>query len=212
MALTMVTREHDGRRARSRRTRARLVEAATALFLERGYVATTVEAVAAAAGVAVPTVYYVFGTKPNLLSAVLDAGIAGAPDTPAVLDQPWVEALAAAVDAADAIDRLVATSVRIIARAAPIYEVVRRASADPEVGALLDENRQARRADQRHLVEVIAAAGHLRTGIDVDAAADVVYALVNEEVYGFLVDDCGWDVTRFERWLTDQLRRELAAP
>jgi AcrR family transcriptional regulator len=209
--LPTVTPEHDGRRARSRRTRTRLVDAATALFVERGYVATTVEAVAAAAGVAVPTVYYVFGTKPHLLAAVLDASIAGTPDTPAVVDQPWVEALAVAEDAGEAVATLVARSVGIIARAAAVYEVVRRASADPEVGALLDGNRQARREDQRHLVEVLAAAGHLRPGLDVDAAADAVYALVNEEVYGLLVDDCGWDVARFEAWLADHVRHQLVA-
>ena len=64
--------EPDGRRQRSLRTRARIVDAAARLFVDDGYVATTIEAVADAAGVAVQTVYYVFGTKRNLLAAVLD--------------------------------------------------------------------------------------------------------------------------------------------
>ena len=68
----------DGRRERSRLTRARIVGAATTLFVERGYLATTIEDIAAEADVAVQTVYYVFGTKPKVLAAVLDASIAGA--------------------------------------------------------------------------------------------------------------------------------------
>ena len=63
-------------------------------------------------------------------------------------------------------------------------------------------NRRDRRADQRRLVEMLAEAGHLRAGLDVDTAADVFYAVVNEEVFQLLVVDCGWDVDRFGSWLT----------
>ena len=100
----------------------------------------------------------------------------------------------------------------ILARAAPIYEVVRRAAADPEVGALLDDNRRRRRDDQRRLVEVLRRSGHLRTGLDVDTAADVFYALLNEEVFLLLTADCGWDVDRFRRWATALMAHELVGP
>jgi AcrR family transcriptional regulator len=199
----------DGRRRRSMRTRARIVEAATQLFVEHGYLATTIEAIADAGGVAVQTVYYVFGTKRNVLAAVLDATIAGEAEPLPVLQQPWIERFAAAPDAAVAVDLLVEGTVGILARTAPVYEVVRRAAADPEVGALLDANRRDRRTDQRRLVELLAEAGHLRNGLDVDTAADVFYAVINEEVFQLLVVDCGWDLERFGRWvgttLTDQL-------
>jgi AcrR family transcriptional regulator len=76
----------------SERTRARVVDAATRLFLEHGYVATTIEAIAAEAGVAVPTVYYLFRTKPRLLAAVLDTTVAGPAGT-AIVEQSWVNAL-----------------------------------------------------------------------------------------------------------------------
>ena len=105
--------------------------------------ATTIEAVAAAADVAVQTVYYVFGTKRNLLGAVLDAQIAGDLDTTPLVDRPWIDALAQAPDASSAVGILVESAVAIIARASPMYEVVRRAAADPEVGDLLAANRRA---------------------------------------------------------------------
>jgi AcrR family transcriptional regulator len=160
--------EQDGRRARSQRTRARIVEAATGLFLEHGYVATSIEAIAARAGVAVPTVYYLFGTKPSLLAAVLETSVAGPASTP-IVEQSWVDALGATPVAAAATRLLAAHATAIMARAAPIYDVVRRAAAEPEVAALLTDSRRARRSDQRRLAELLAQAGHLRAGLDVDA-------------------------------------------
>src|SRR5260370_17833852 len=59
------------RRPRAQATRRRIRDAARRLFVERGYVATTIEAIAGEAGVAVPTVYLAFGTKPALLAALL---------------------------------------------------------------------------------------------------------------------------------------------
>jgi AcrR family transcriptional regulator len=207
--LAATGEQSDGRRRRSLRTRARIVTAATDLFLERGYLGTTIEAVAERAGVATQTVYYVCKTKRTLLAAVLDSSIAGDVEPVAVLERPWFDALGVEADAASAVAHLVAASVQILARAAPVYEVVRRASADPDVGALLEENRARRRADQRQLVEMLIEVGHVRAGLDVAAAADVVYGLVNEEVFQMLTGDCGWDVERFQRWLTTLLLREL---
>ncbi len=209
MATTL---EPDGRRARSLRTKRRIVDAATRLFVERGYVATTIEAVADAAGVAVQTVYYVFGIKRNLLAAALDAHIAGDLDATPIVDRPWIDELAAAPDAASAIGILVDSAVAILARAAPMYEVVRRASADPEVGQLLAENRRARRADQRQLVEILERTGQLPAGGDLDQSADVVYALLNEEVFQLLTVDCGWETGRFRAWAKGLLLQQLTAP
>jgi hypothetical protein len=81
-----------------------------------------------------------------------------------------------------------------------------------DVAAMFTANRAARRRDQRALVGSLAAAGHLRPGLGVDAAADAVYALVNEELYLLFVGDCGWDLARFQHWLSDALRHQLLAP
>ena len=62
----------DGRpvRADARRNRARILEAAEAVFAQEGASAST-EAVAARAGVAIGTVFRHFPTKPELLKAVV---------------------------------------------------------------------------------------------------------------------------------------------
>jgi AcrR family transcriptional regulator len=199
----------DGRRQRSRVTRVRVIDAAAALFLEHGYVAATIEDVAERAGVAVQTVYYVFGTKPKLLSAVLDASIAGDVEPVPVLERPWVGGLREQHDVGSAMERLVDDSVTILSRTSPLYEVVRRAAADPEVNQLLQETRRRRRADQRALIEILSSARRLRPDLDVDTAADVFYGLINEEVFQLFVRDCGWDVERLKRWATSLMMQQL---
>lgn len=203
--------EQDGRRRRSLRTRARIVEAAAHLLVERGYLLTTIEAVADVAGVAEQTVYYDFGTKARLLSAVLDASIAGDRDPVPVLDQQWVDKMEDDPAASSAVERLVAESVAILSRTALIYEVVRSASAVPEVGALLRENRRRRHDDQHRLIDTLWRSGHLRTGVEVATAADVFYALMNEEVFQQLTVDRGWSVERFQKWATSLMKQQLVA-
>jgi AcrR family transcriptional regulator len=201
----------DGRRQRSLRSRAQIVGAAERLFLERGYVRTTIEDIADAAGVAVQTVYYVFGTKLRVLAAVLDARIGGDDPSP-VVERDWVASLGATGGPADAIDALVAAAVDILSRAAPVYEVVRRAASDPEIGELLAANRQSRRADQRVLIQRLHETGAFAEDLDVEAAADSFYALVNEEVFQLLVVDCGWTTDRFRAWLADLVHTMLLPP
>lgn len=202
-------RKVDGRRERSRLTRARVVSAAARLFEDRGYLATTIEEVAEDAGVAVQTVYYVFGTKRNLLAAVLETSIAGDLEPVAVLERGWVDELRAEDDATVAVERLVEATVGIVARSTPIYEVVRRASADPDVSALLETTRERRRRDQRELIEILWHAGHLHPDVDVDTAADLLYGLMNEEVFQLLIRDCGWSVEQFRSWATSLLLQQL---
>jgi AcrR family transcriptional regulator len=157
----------------------------------------------------VQTIYYVFGTKPHLLAAVLDASIAGDVEPVATVDRPWVDALRAERNPNKAVARLVEGSVEIVSRTAPIYEVLRRAAGDAEVSAMLDENRRRRRADQRELIETLSEAGHLRPDIDVDTAGDILYAVLNEEVFQLLVGDCGWTVDRFQTWATELMVQQL---
>jgi AcrR family transcriptional regulator len=208
----MADQQRDGRRRRSDESRHRIVAAATERFVERGYVSTTIEDIAAAAGVAVQTVYYAFGTKPHVLAAVLDARIAGDLDPLPIAERPWVAAIGQTDDAAEELATLVAACVALLARVSPIFQVVLQAAADPEVGRLLVATRTARRADQRRMVGRLRDAGHLRSGLAVDDAADVFYALVNEEVFNLLVGDCAWELARFHRWLEGALAAQLLDP
>jgi AcrR family transcriptional regulator len=201
----------DGRRARSLRTSSRVLVASRDLFLEHGYARTSMEAIAAGAGVSAQTVYNQFGTKCDLLAAVLDQAIAGDAAEVAVMDPPWF-VVDDGEDAADAIARFAATGTAILARVAPIYDVMRSASALPEVRRLLADNRRRRRADQRKLVRALVATEQLRPDLDADHVADVIYGLVNEDVYLLLTADCRWSRQRFTTWLAGTLLDQLVKP
>src|SRR5260370_2029686 len=77
------------REAQARRTRQRVLDAATAVFLDRGSGAATLRAIAGEAKVSVPTVEALFGTKARLLKAAIDVAIAGDDEPVAVLDRSW---------------------------------------------------------------------------------------------------------------------------
>src|SRR4030042_6969193 len=60
------------RKRQAQVTRNMIVAAAQALFLEQGYICTTIEVIAEQAGVAVSTVYAIFGSKREILRAIRD--------------------------------------------------------------------------------------------------------------------------------------------
>src|SRR5215470_1984997 len=88
------------REQQARRTRARITAAAARQFLARGYAAATMRAVAADAGVALPTVELVFGTKARLLKAVIDTAIAGDDEPVPMLARQWATRAESAAGAA----------------------------------------------------------------------------------------------------------------
>src|ERR1700750_1790065 len=85
--------EGAARQARTRRPRAAVVEAARRLFVERGYAATTIEAISDRSDTPQATVYRLFSSKLGILKAVLDVSIAGDDAAVAMADRPRVQAL-----------------------------------------------------------------------------------------------------------------------
>src|SRR5437868_8601807 len=141
---------------RGRQTRARIVDAATRLFLEQGYVDTTMAAIAAAAGVAVQTLYLSFGSKGAILKAAHDIAIVGDDEPIPLLERPWVAELQHQRDGRAALALVLENSHAILERAAPIHGVLQAAAADPDVAAQLAENKAGRRRSQREFAEALA--------------------------------------------------------
>jgi AcrR family transcriptional regulator len=198
------------RRARkAQATHARIVDAATRLFLERGYVQTTIDAIADAADVAVETVYARFRNKTNLMIAVKDAAVTEGGQVP--LDQrPELAALAAETDQRKQLQIAAALSRRMLERISPVYAVLRDAAATDD---LLREHLAAeierRRDFQRALIERVRAAGPLRERLTTAQAADTYSALANPDLYLLLTTHHHWSADRYEAWLADGLRRLL---
>jgi len=201
------------REERARHRRQRVVDTALRLFLERGYVATTIEAIAREAAVAPATVYQAFGTKQAILARVLDQAITGDAEPATLLDREWVKQAARPADPRQRLALIVRHTSQVAARTAPIKEVMRDAAAsDPAVRQLLHEDDRRRYLTQRALVDQVIGGGSLREGCDLDHAVVAFFATVNSHSYQLLAGQLGWSPVDWQRWLTDVLGRELLGP
>src|SRR5690348_16854235 len=176
----------DRRARQAAATRARIVEAAGRLFAERGYGATTIDAVASEADVAVETVYARFKNKRNLLGAYLDMSIVGDAEPVPLLERPAVQAVQAATDQREQV-RLLARIMRgVLERNAPVHAVLRAAVAvDPDLEALVVEDDDRRRVTQRAFIELLKSRGTLRDGLSINDAVDTMSALFNPDTYAY---------------------------
>ena len=192
-AVESVKPPRDRRARQAAATRARIVEAAGRLFAERGYGATTIDAVAAEADVAVETVYARFKNKRNLLDAYLDVSIVGDAEPVPLLDRPEVQAVRAAADQHEQVQLLARIMRGVLERNAPVHAVLRTAVAvDPELDALAAEDDKRRKATQRTFVEMLASRGPLRAGLSIGDATDTLSALANPETFAYLTRRRGW--------------------
>ena len=187
---------------RAQVTRRRIADAARRLFSARGYAATTLAEIATEAGVAVQTVYAVYGSKAGILAALRETAIG----------QPEAEALyARALEAPTARDRLAlfARSIRSRwERTGDIVAIHRDAGgADPTVRAGEAATHERRRRGLRALAERLE--GELRPGVEVARAAAILDALTLPELYAELVGVLGWSPDAYEAWLVEVLSREL---
>lgn len=195
-------------------TRRRIREAATELFVERGYGRTTIRDIAETAAVAPRTVHLAYpGGKLQIFQDALNVTIAGDEEPlsqaerlrdSGVLDRP-----------ADLVKALADQSATLLERAGPlIMATVTSAGADPDMQRLAAEGAAATRATMRAVAYALADADAdlLRAGIDADHAADVLFALCSPHVHALLRTERGWDAASYRTWLEETLRRTLLNP
>ena len=190
-----------------------MIDAARTLFLERGYGATTIEAISTLSDVPPATVYRLFSSKHGILKALLDVSIVGDDEAAPLADRPHVRSLFADRDAKNQLAGFVGVTVQVNSRTAPIYRIlVSAASSDPDAAGLLDELTRQRHEGQARIARSLARARALRPKLRERDAADIIHALMSPEVYGLLVIDRGWSSERYEQWLTGILIDQLLPP
>jgi AcrR family transcriptional regulator len=201
------TRRYESplRAQRATETRQALIDAARELFVTKGWTATGMRDVAAAAGVATETVYAYFSSKRGLLRAVVDTAVVGDDLPVAVAERPEFAALGhgSHPERAAAAARLLAS---IHGRTAAIARVIREAAAsDDEMAAELAATRERQRRD-------VAAAAELIMGRAASAAErDGWWAITSPEVYLLLVEQSGWSTEQYETWIAETLARLVPA-
>lgn len=194
------------RREQAHATRRAVLDAARDLFIENGYVRTTIDMISLRAGVSSETVYATFKNKWSVLKAVVDVSIVGDDAPVPLLDRTWVQEMRDQPDPRKRADILAENGRLILDRLAPLYDVLRSAAAaDRKVGELWETNKAQRFAGQRELLGILIGDGDLREGLTMNMAADILFAVGSPETYRLLVVDRGWSSDRFQRWYSEAL-------
>ena len=206
------TRRYDStrRREQAAATRLEILEAAQRLFERDGYVATTMALVAAEAGVALKTVYLAFETKAGLLRAVWHLRLRGDEADIPIPDRQWYRDVIAEPDPERQL-RLGAHNARLVKeRAGKLMRVMRDAAGtDADSAELWRRIQDDFLANQRAVVDTIAAKGVLAPGLDAARAADILWTLNHPDVWHLLVGERGWTPQEWERWFADTACAQL---
>jgi AcrR family transcriptional regulator len=198
--------------ARTRRTRAAVVEAARTLFVERGFAATTIEAISDLSDTPQATVYRLFSSKFGILKAVLDVSIVGDDLAVPMVDRPRVRALLADPDPLNQLTGFAALLRELLARTGPVHRLLADAAkSDADAASLLAALAHQRHEGQRRIARSLARSGALKPELRERDAADIIHALASPEVYGLLVFDRGWSGERYEAWVRTTLVDQLLA-
>ena len=193
-------------------TQRTIVEAASRLFEERGYKATSVGAIAEEAGVAVQTIYNAIGSKSDVLSRVLDFAAAG-DEAPRPVPAFMQERTERASNGREVVTQIVEYWRGAVERTAPVMRIIRQGAAlDTEVAALELKRAEQRLRNYGLAARMLAERGALRPGLKEDEAAATIFAIGHPDLYRFLVTEHGWSPDRWAAWATAALEAVLLDP
>jgi AcrR family transcriptional regulator len=192
------------RREQAAATRAVILEAAQRLFERDGYSATTMAAVAAEAGVAVKTVYVAFETKSGLLRALWNQLLRGDEGDAPVAEREWYRKAVEEPDPERQLRLNARNSRAAKTRIAAVLDVIRTgATADPDIEKVWARIQTEFHANQRVIVESLAAKKALKRGLGVARATDILWTLNHPDVWQLLVHQRGWSPKQYEQWVGD---------
>jgi AcrR family transcriptional regulator len=192
------------RRRQAEATRRSMLAAARALFAERGYAGTRLEAIAEAAGVSPKTVVAAFGSKRGVLAEALDPAALGGPH------EDLLAELRATADPAHRIALVARLTRQVYEASGPELELLRGAGAvapDLEEPARAVEQRRWRQ--QERLVAYLRERDALRADRAPPEATDEIWMLTSFDVYRMLVSGRGWAPAEYEAWLARVLAERL---
>lgn len=189
----------------ARETRRRIRDAADALFLDNGYVATSMDDIAKSAGVSRQTVFSAFGSKANLLKEAFDVRLAGDDEPVPIADRPAARHILEEKDPAALLraqgDFFIVTTLRVL----PLWPaMVAGAATDPACAEVLAFFDRTRFEGPGEIVDELARRGQLRKGLSRKRGKEAMYLLTNPNVIHDALER-GWTVLELQRWLGDCL-------
>ncbi|MGH3167541.1 MAG: TetR/AcrR family transcriptional regulator, partial [Trebonia sp.] len=185
-------------------THAAILESARRLFLARGYAEVTVGDIAAAARVAIPTIYGSTGGKAAILRALL------AP----VVDDPAVEQTLTGIAATDDPGMVIAITAAGTRQAQErhwelVWGLLYRNIAEPSAAPVVDETKRAYLDAMAAVAGRLMALDALKPELDHATAVDLLWFYLGRPGWYTLVGDRAWDFNRAEAWLADAARQAL---
>jgi AcrR family transcriptional regulator len=193
-----------------RLTRKRINEAARELFLKKGFVETTISAVAQRARVSAETIYAAYRSKPGLLGAVIRAAVTRGEEPEDPLERGWVREVLALPELQARLEAFAAHTAETLRLTGPLYAVIRDAGmGNPELRELDRELRDLRYDDQMKIMKAAVKGGGLAAGISASEAAETFSALASPELHHLLIDGRGWSEEQYAGWLKGTLKATL---
>jgi len=190
------------------RTRARILDAAAELFVERGYGRTTMKDIAERAAVARDTVHTVFGGKAKVLTSLIDLRLVPDESVANITERPELQAVKDEPDPRRQIEAFAAFIAGVSTQLRPVFEILRTASAvEPEMADVFDEMDRYRLKNMHAYARWIAARGPLR--VSTRRAGEIIWTLASPDVARMLCDELGWTEAQHATWLADTLVRTL---
>ncbi|MFC6022213.1 TetR/AcrR family transcriptional regulator [Plantactinospora solaniradicis] len=203
----MATRGYHSptRQAQSSATRRRVVVAAQECFQERGYVGTTMRAIAQRAQVSVETVHQT-AAKRDLLLAAFTLTVSGEDGPGRLLDRPEPKAIFDDPDPVRRLRGMAGYVTGINTRVIPLWRAFEQAAAaDPQVATEYADLITRMRSELRDALTVLAERGDLREDRPIAELADLLWLLVLPDQYFRLCEQAGWSVERYVAWLAESM-------
>ena len=198
------------RQRQAEATRLAIIDAATRLFVERGFVATSVDRIAETAGVSRATVFTAVGGKAILLKTAYDVALVGDDEPVPMPQRPWAQGVVRATTPVEMLEAYADLLLVLASRVGAINEAIRgAAAADPQVLAVWTKIQQERRIGAANIVRMAIERGGIRSGLDREVAADVVWVLNDPGLYVRFVTERGWTEQAYRDWLAATLEAQL---
>jgi len=198
------------RQTQARETRLQIVESARKQFVAYGYAGATIEAIAREAGVAPETIFAVFGNKRAILAYLIDISVGGDDQSIPLLQRPGPQSVLQERDPVRQLHRFAQDITGILERVAPVFEIMRMAAkTEPDIAELLHNLLEQRLHNLAVFVQHLSTHTALRDGLNVEQAAEIVWAITSPEVFSLLSVDREWSKEHYVYWLGDTLTRLL---
>lgn len=184
-----------------------MLAAAEALFLKKGWIATTIAGIAREAGISKETIYSTFGTKTAILHELIERAVRGAnPGTP-LIQQEEIRQLLEVTDQARQIDIFASGIAEVLARVAPLMDVARvAAQTDDAMAELYLTLQRGRRRNLEWFAEALVSNGPLRSEMTADTAGTILWRLASPDLFLLMRRFEGVSQQEYVEWLATSLK------